>query len=78
MSAEAACAASRAPDHCITCGDEGIELRVLAVETDGARCAAADGRVHDGVLVDLVEPLAPGDRILVHAGVALRRLEAAA
>jgi hydrogenase maturation factor len=64
--------------HCITCSDEGIQMRALARDADGlAECADADG-TRAVVMTDLVGPVAPGDRLLVHAGVALTRLEAAA
>jgi hydrogenase maturation factor len=57
-------------DHCITCSDEGVPMRVLALEEDGvARCEGGD------VMTDLVGAVAPGDTLLVHAGVALARLE---
>ena len=67
------------PHHCITCGDDGVPMRVLAVD-DGrglALCAGDDGH-HESVETALVEPVAPGDALLVHAGTALTRLEAAA
>ena len=63
-------------DHCITCSDEGIPMRVERV--DDARglalCATDDGSKStvEIALVDVV----PGDRVLVHAGVALAELTA--
>src|SRR5271165_3721958 len=61
MSADPSCAASATPEHCITCGDEAVEMRVLEI-SDGATvaCAGEDGAVHEGVAVELVEPVAPG------------------
>jgi hydrogenase expression/formation protein HypC len=62
-------------DHCITCGDEGIAMRV--VEVDAARGAAVcldPGGVRTEVDVALVDPVAPGDELLAHAGVALALL----
>ena len=63
-------------DHCVTCSDEGIPMRVERI--DAARglalCAADDGS-ESTVEIALVEPVAPGDRLLVHAGVALVGLE---
>ena len=63
-------------DHCITCSDEGIPMRVERIdETRGlALCATEDGS-RSTVEIGLVEPVAPGDRLLVHAGVALVGLE---
>ncbi len=46
-------------------------MRVLSVSADGALCVDDDGRQHQGVSVELVEPVDPGDRVLVHAGVAI-------
>ncbi len=66
-------------DHCITCGDDGIPMRVESVDGERglALCAAEDG-ARGTVEIALVEPVARGDRVLVHAGVALVRLEAPA
>jgi hydrogenase maturation factor len=62
-------------EHCITCGDEGIEMRVAqAADAHGiARCQAGDGAPAE-VDVLLVEPVVPGDLLLVHAGVAIARV----
>jgi len=62
-------------DHCITCADEGIPMRVVGRGADGlAVCATAEGAESD-VMTDLVGPVQRGDVVLVHAGVALTRLE---
>jgi hydrogenase expression/formation protein HypC len=58
-------------DHCITCGDEGVPMRVVSLSADGATCIEEDGTQHEGIAVDLVEPVVPGARVLVHAGVAI-------
>ncbi|MEA2419052.1 MAG: hydrogenase expression/formation protein HypC [Thermoleophilaceae bacterium] len=59
-------------DHCITCSDEGIPMQVERIdEARGlALCSAEDGS-KSTVETALVAPVAPGDRLLVHAGVAL-------
>jgi hydrogenase maturation factor len=61
--------------HCITCGDDGVPMTVERV--DGARglalCAGEDG-TRSSVEIALVEPVAPGDRLLVHAGTAIATL----
>jgi hydrogenase maturation factor len=59
-------------DGCITCGDEAVALRVLAVdESRGlALCTDAQGR-HSSVEVALVAPVGCGDELLVHAGTAI-------
>ena len=57
--------------HCITCSDEGIPMQVVEAPTAAlALCAGADG-ARSEVMTDLVGEVAPGDRVLVHAGVAL-------
>ncbi len=62
-----------ADTHCITCSDEGVPMRVLEVQPDGLARCEADGAESD-VMIDLVAPIAIGDNVLVHAGVALARL----
>jgi hydrogenase maturation factor len=66
-------------DHCITCSDEGVPMRVLKLDDVRglALCEAEDGG-RSTVETALVAPVEPGDALLVHAGVALIRLEAAA
>jgi len=59
-------------DRCITCGDVGIEMRVLAIRDGLARCEAA-GEERD-VEIALLDDVAPGDRLLVHADVGLVKL----
>jgi hydrogenase maturation factor len=61
-------------DHCITCSDEGVPMRVVEADTDGvAHCEREDGSRSE-VMTDLVGGVSPGDSVLVHAGVALLRL----
>jgi hydrogenase maturation factor len=63
--------------HCVTCADEGVPMRVLGVEGAAglARCEGEDG-VAATVETTLVEPVVAGELLLVHAGVALVRLDA--
>ena len=65
--------------HCVTCGDDGVPMQVVRVdEVRGlALCAHEDGS-RETVETALVDPVAPGDRLLVHAGTALVHLEHAA
>ena len=60
---------------CITCGDVAIPLTVLRLDEGRglALCADDDGN-SETVEIDLVAPVAPGDRLLVHAGTAIARL----
>jgi hydrogenase maturation factor len=65
------------PEHgCITCGDVALELEVLRLDTHRglALCADTAGR-RETVEVALVAPVAVGDRLLVHAGTAIARLD---
>jgi hypothetical protein len=60
-------------ESCITCGDVAVALTVVEVAGADARCSDDEGRF-ETVALDFVTA-APGDRVLVHAGVALERLE---
>ena len=66
-------------DHCVTCADEGVPMRVLKLDStrELALCEDDDGD-RATVEIALVEPVGTGDSLLVHAGVALVRLEPAA
>ena len=68
---------SCADGHCVTCGDVAEPVRVLAVDDERglALCAGNDGARHT-IEVALVAPVAAGDALLVHAGVAIARTEA--
>ena len=61
---------------CITCGDEGVAMRALKVDVvqSLAVCVDEAGSTSE-VDLGLVAGVAPGDSVLVHAGVALTRLE---
>jgi hypothetical protein len=64
--------------HCITCGDDGEPMTVLRVDDRRglALCIGEEG-AHATVEIALVEPVSPGDRLLVHAGTAIATLQAA-
>jgi hydrogenase maturation factor len=58
--------------HCITCGDDGVRMRVLRLDDErGLALCADDQGGHHTVETALVAPVDPGDELLVHAGVAL-------
>ncbi len=61
---------------CITCGDVAIPMRVIRTggEDGLADCVSEDG---DTAAVDLglLDDARPGDSVLVHACVAIQRLE---
>ncbi|MEO8328527.1 MAG: HypC/HybG/HupF family hydrogenase formation chaperone [Candidatus Nanopelagicales bacterium] len=64
-----------ATDGCITCGDIAVPLVVVAIDGQDAHCRDDQGR-EELVATELVGLVAPGDRLLVHAGVAIERLVA--
>ena len=69
VSSDAAC--GRDPHGCITCGDEGIPMRVIVVDEARALalCETAGGE-RSTVEIALVDA-GPGDEVLVHAGTAI-------
>jgi hydrogenase expression/formation protein HypC len=63
-------------DHCITCADEGVPMTVVRIDSDTAlaECTDEAGETSE-VETALVAALTHGDRVLVHAGVAIAMLE---
>ena len=62
------------PYHCITCGDDGVPMRVLKVDhARGLALCEDEHGEHASVETALVEPVVTGDTLLVHAGTALVR-----
>lgn len=59
---------------CITCSDEGRLAEIVLVEGDEAVVRTADGQ--ERIDISLVDPPAPGDLVLVHAGFAIQAGEA--
>jgi hydrogenase maturation factor len=59
---------------CITCGDVAVVLTVAAVDGSDAWCRDDEGR-EELVATELVGAVVIGDRLLVHAGVAIERVE---
>jgi hypothetical protein len=55
---------------CITCSDAATTAEVFVVHDGGSADVLSAGQ-HEIVDVSLVDPVAPGDLVLVHAGVAL-------
>ena len=52
---------------------------VLAVDEDrGLALCETDGGARESVEIALVDPVTPGDALLVHAGTALTKLDGAA
>ena len=65
--------------HCVTCSDEAAAVTVVKVDAIRglALCVDATG-TRFTVETALVEPVAPGDELLVHAGTAIASLSGAA
>jgi hydrogenase expression/formation protein HypC len=63
-------------NHCITCGDDGVPMRVLRVDDLRGLALCEDGQgEHSSVEIALVDA-GVGDTLLVHAGTALLRVYA--
>lgn len=61
-------------DHCVTCGDTAVTA--VVVEVGAATATVAVGALRERVAIELVEPVAVGDILLCHAGIALEKLPA--
>ncbi len=59
-------------DRCVTCGDVAVAATVL--EVDGATATVDAEGAREQVAVELVAPVAAGDVLLCHAGIALQKL----
>ncbi len=63
-----------AEDVCITCSDEGRLGEVVTASADGM-AAVRTARGVENVVTALIDPVAAGELVLVHAGTAISRLE---
>jgi HupF/HypC family len=61
-------------DVCVTCSDEGRLGEVVTAPADGVATVRTARGVED-VVTALVDPVATGDLVLVHAGTAISRVE---
>ena len=61
-------------DGCVVCSDAGIPLRVLSIEGDDALCEDAVGNQTE-IAIELVEPVAVGEVLLTHGGVAISKVK---
>ena len=68
------CSTGAAQDGCITCGDVAVVLTVREVSGADATCQDEEGH-EELVATELVGAVEPGDRVLVHAGVAIGRVK---
>jgi hypothetical protein len=63
-----------ADDVCVTCSDEGRLGEVVSASKDG-QAAVRTARGIENVVTTLVDPVAAGELVLVHAGTAISRLD---
>ena len=61
-------------DGCVVCSDAGIRLRVISIENDDALCEDASGNRTE-IALELVQPVAVGEVLLTHGGVAIGKIE---
>ena len=75
MSARASFISACSGEHCITCADEGVPMTVVRIDDRRglALCADAEG-ARQTVEIALLDGLAAGRMVLVHAGVAIASL----
>jgi hydrogenase maturation factor len=56
----------------MTCGDDGVPMTVVQVDNDRMLALCEDGEGgRSSVEIALVDPVGPGDTVLVHAGTAI-------
>jgi hydrogenase maturation factor len=75
MSVADASAAVCGEQHCITCGDDGDPMTVVQVDrVRGLALCSDENGTRSTVETALVEPVAAGELLLVHAGTAIARI----
>jgi hydrogenase maturation factor len=61
-------------DHCLTCGDDGVPMTVARIDVErGLALCSDEAGARVTVETALVEPVAPGEVLLVHAGTAIAK-----
>ena len=61
-------------DGCLVCGDVAVPVTVVEAGEPDAICADDHGQ-QGSVGIELIAPVAVGERLLIHGGVAIARLE---
>jgi hypothetical protein len=64
----------RTDDVCVTCSDEGRLGEVVSASTDG-QAAVRTARGVENVVTTLIDPVAAGELVLVHAGTAISKVD---
>jgi hydrogenase assembly chaperone HypC/HupF len=62
-------------NHCITCSDEAVPVRVLRVNNETDLALVEVGEDIEEIDITLVEDVTPGDMLLAHGGVAMAHLD---
>lgn len=62
-------------DGCLTCGDVAVPVTVVEAGDPDAICQDDHGQ-RGTVGIELVAPVTAGERLLIHGGVAISRLDA--
>jgi len=63
-------------DGCIVCSDAGIPLRVVSIQGDDALCEDTIGNKTE-IAVELLKPVAVGEVLLTHGGIAIAKVQKA-
>lgn len=61
--------------HCVTCSDEALEACVVRIDESGRLALVTVQDTTVEVDISLVDSVEPGDRLLVHGGVAIVQLD---
>jgi hydrogenase expression/formation protein HypC len=61
-------------DGCVVCSDAGIPVRVISIEGDDALCEDSAGNQTE-IAIELVAPVAEGEILLTHGGVAISKVK---
>jgi hydrogenase expression/formation protein HypC len=64
-------------DGCLTCGDVAVPVTVIEADHPDAICEDDHGQ-RGTVGIELVSPVRVGERLLIHGGVAISRLDVTA
>lgn len=64
-----------ADQHCLTCSDEMIPVRVIRIDQDTGLALVEVGNQVEEIDITLVEDIFLGDLLLAHGGVVIGHLE---
>lgn len=60
--------------HCLTCSDEAVEVTIISIDANNGLALVEVEQQTEEVDITLLECLLPGDKLLVHGGVAIQKL----